>query len=150
MLNNFKECLRCLEYSFEKLENYSFCNNCGYTVDNTDKIYKVQKKTLLWVDLETKARFEAGNAFYYPTSNDYRLHLYGYRTGRSFYLKEYSKDQKRTLYKIIYPINIDGKFSYFKEVGSGYKSKNTNNQIVMKLGINLGAKLIMISKGKQE
>ncbi len=105
-------------------------------------VKKVKKEDLVWMDPETGEKFNAGVAFYIEEFGEYRMVLDGPRT--IFYLRPKDATGDKINYVVHAPIEINGKFSHRVEVGYGYSSSETNNNIFMKIGRYLPQRLVLI------
>lgn len=108
---------------------------------NTAK--KQNKEDLIWIDAQTGERFHAGVAFFIEEFGEYRLVLDAPRT--VLYLRPQQAHNGQILYLVHAPIEINGKFSHRVEVGNGYSSGQTNNDIYMKLGRYSNQRLVLVT-----
>lgn len=104
---------------------------------------KQKKEDLIWIDAETGERYHAGVAFFIEEFGEYRLVLDAPRT--VLYLRPSKSVCGEISYQIHAPIEVNGRFSHRVEVGSGYSSNETNNQIFMKLGRYSGQRLVLVT-----
>ncbi len=107
---------------------------------------KQKKENLYWMDPQTGETFNAGVAFFIEEFGEYRLVLDAPRTVLYLRPKEASGD--KIDYAVHAPIDINGKFSHRVEVGNGYSSSETNNQIYMKIGRYMPQRLVLVPKAE--
>lgn len=107
-------------------------------------VKKQKKEDLIWMDPESGEKFHAGVAFYIEEFGEYRMVLDAPRT--VLYLRPKEASAEKIEYVVHAPIDINGKFSHRVEVGYGYSSPDTNNQIYMKLGRYLPQRLVLVAQ----
>ncbi len=105
---------------------------------------KQKKEDLVWMDPQTGETFHAGVAFFIEEFGEYRMVLDAPRT--VLYLRPKEACADRIDYVVHAPIDINGKFSHRVEVGSGYSSQETNNQIFIKIGRYLPQRLVLVTQ----
>ena len=104
-------------------------------------IKKQRKEDLIWIDPETGERFHAGVAFYIEEFGEYRMVLDAPRT--VLYLRPKGSSGDKIEFAVHAPIDINGKFSHRVEVGHGYSSPETNNNVFMKVGRYMPMRLVL-------
>jgi hypothetical protein len=110
-------------------------------------VKKEKKENLAWVDSQTGESFHAGVAFFIEEFGEYRLVLDAPRT--VLYLRPCEVSNGKIFYSVYAVIENNGRFSHRVEVGNGYSSNETDNQIYMKLGRHFNQRLVLIaSKGE--
>lgn len=111
-------------------------------------VKKQRKEDLIWIDTQTGEKYHAGVAFFIEEFGEYRLILDAPRT--VLYLRPVKAICGDVSYMVFAPIEVNGKFSHRVEVGNGYSSSETNNDVYMKLGRYTGQRLVLITSSKGE
>ena len=109
-----------------------------------DQVKKQKKENLIWMDPQTGEKYHAGVAFFISEFGEYRLVLDAPRT--VLYLRPKESNGDRIDFVVHAPVEIKGKFSHRVEVGTGYSSQETNNNIYMKLGRYMPQRLVLINE----
>ncbi len=110
-------------------------------------VKKQRKENLIWIDTQTGEKFHAGVAFFIEEFGEYRMVLDAPRT--VLYLRPNKSNNGHISFVVHAPIEINGRFSHRVEVGNGYSSGETNNDIYMKLGRYSNQRLVLVtSKGE--
>lgn len=104
---------------------------------------KQKKDDLIWIETKTGEKFHAGVAFFIDEYGEYRLILDAPRT--VLYLKPHKAQADEVSYLVFAPIEVNGKVTHRVEVGSGYSSNETDNNIYMKLGRYANQRLVLLA-----
>ena len=108
---------------------------------------KQKKDDLVWMDTQTGEKFHAGVAFYIEEFGEYRLILDAPRT--VLYLRPVTSSAGRISFVVHAPVEVNGRFSHRVEVGSGYSSDETNQDIYMKLGRHCNQRLVLVTSKEE-
>ena len=89
---------------------------------------------LFWCDENLKRQVPAGVAFYQDEYGEYRLKIDVISDDKTFYVRATGVQGETATYRVETAIKRNGKFSHRSLIGSGFRNKETNNDIVMDIG----------------